>query len=177
MKQATKHMSIKYNNEQPMTTEKQNSDEAKIKKSKLVDHPDLFKVQKGNNYIARICAQCCYKNLIVEKQHYDYEKDKQIFNYTFEDSFWDYPRHRISYIGKKALIIYKRQRSDCCFAKRGEIVVCVAYTEKRYRNNGLMTALFSDLTKKYKHIVVDTYTDELITVCKKFGIKSFKGNF
>lgn len=150
---------------------------SKIKTTKLLNHPDLFSIKKGDNYIAKICAICCYKDLIVEKQYYDYEKDKQIFNYIFKESFWDYPRHSISYIGKKALIIFKRQLRDCCHAKRGEIVVCVAYTDEKYRNSGLMTKLLSDLTKKYKHIVVDTYTDELITVCKKLGIKSFKGNF
>ncbi|MDY0292851.1 MAG: hypothetical protein RBR02_11020 [Desulfuromonadaceae bacterium] len=162
-----------------MSKELSNS-ENDIKTTKLIEHPDFFSIKKGDNYIAKICALCCYKDPIDEEHHYDYNKDKQINNYTFydpENSYWDYPRHYISYIGKKALIIYKRQRRDCCAAKRGEIVVCVAYTEKKYRNCGLMTKLFSDLTKKYKHIVVDTYTDELITVCKKLGIKSFKGNF
>lgn len=70
-----------------------------IKTTKLLNHPDLFSIKKGDNYIAKICAMCCYKDLIVEKQYYDYEKDKQIFNYTFEESFWNYPRHSISYIG------------------------------------------------------------------------------
>ena len=147
---------------------------------KLVKHPGFTKNINNNNTLAQICAECCYKEIILENVSIDYETSKNIKTFLFDEYMYSIPEfdnHYISYIDDKSLIIYKRQKSNCCFAKKGDILVCVAHTDKKHRNKGLMTELLKNLSLKYKNIVINTYTDPLVRISKRLHIKSFKGNF
>lgn len=145
----------------------------------ITRHPDFFEQIERNNYIAQVCYECGYKDIVKEKVVIDQECN---FNrtYMFKECMYEYPDddHYISYIDKKSIIIYREQYHDCCNAKKGDIVICVAYTDEKYRNNGFMTKLLFDLKESIdKQLVIDTETKELIKICKKLGIKSFKWGF
>lgn len=81
------------------------------------------------------------------------------------DSLWKSP-YTVLYIPNHSYLMYE--------IKDKKVLLWVCYTEKELRNNGYMTLLLQKLISMYpkKLIFVDTYSNELLHVCKKLGIRT-----
>ena len=149
-----------------------------IKITPLNEHKDFFlKDERGDNYIAEICRITSYTEVIKTDTIMNHETCRfDHLSYLVRDY---YKEHYIASLDDKAIVLYKKQKSDCCRAKEGNICICVAYTRESERGKGYITQILKRVQNRFKkrELVVDTYTKELISVSKKLGIKSFKGNF
>lgn len=148
----------------------------------LIKSP-LFKKELDNGlFIAYISAICSYDYFIIKDRVLNHVTDKFEYKYWYEDFLindeYDSANHKIASIEDICVIVYKNVSEDCMYAKENDILICVAYTDEKHRNNGYMTFLLSKLKEIYNDkLVVDTYTDELINICKKLEIRSFRNNF
>lgn len=149
-----------------------------VKITPLNEHKDFsFKDERGDNYIAEICRITNYIKVIKTNTIMNHRTCRfEYVSYLIRDY---YKEHYVAYLDDKAIVLYKKQIIDCCRAKEGDICICVCYTKESERGKGYITQILKRVKNRFKkrELVVDTYTKELISVSKKLGIKSFKGNF
>ena len=132
----------------------------------------FLEVHKKNNF-AEITSLCGAVRFIKSNFTFNHSTGEMLTTYRFHTSMLEDDSNDLSktpyvvlYIPNHSYLMYE--------IKDKKILLWVCYTEKESRNNGYMTLLLQKLISIYpkKTIIVDTYSNELLHVCKKLGIQS-----
>jgi hypothetical protein len=130
--------------------------------------PQFLEVHKKNNFaeITSLCGAIDLLKLVPlnNQNNCPYEFSEALTE-DDSDSLWKNP-YVVLYIPNHSYLMYE--------IKNKKILLWVCYTEKESRNNSYMTLLLQKLISMYpkKTINVDTYSNELLHVCKKLGIQT-----